>query len=462
MPNIASHNGIDVGNIASINGVDLPSSGGAFDALADTGTYTEESGAGTGMFLYGGVPADLGVGNDGHGSGYIKGPAMNFSSDKDGIFPHRKQPSNFSNRNWTKFECSKELFAGIDTDGKLWMSGEATNRVHQASNASTLTQATSVTNVSDDTAWTDVSVGHDYCLAINAGYLYVIGEAGDGQLGHGSSSDKSTLFRVGSSNDWYKVAAGQDHSIAIRGASGSRSLWSTGENTNGKCGSGDTSGDDLSWIERISADSGEDWTFVSCSRENSLAIKAGKVFMCGDGGNQLPMGNTSSSDVTTFTQTGKIDSGGTFGTNWTSGQIFTGEASLLINSSGELWHAGEGGAGSRGDGSTSDNKAGYHVKVSGSGAAGGSDNWTLISRIEPSSSSDDTYAGICNGQLFTWGSFSGSSPSNGRPQLGHASQSTGTLSTATAVANTNTCSYVSASEASSETARFVLASFTIS
>ena len=165
-------------------------------------------------------------------------------------------------------------------------------------------------------------------------------------MGHGSASDKSTFFRVGSSNDWYKVAAGHDHSIAIRGASGNRSLWSTGENTSGKCGSGDFSGDDLSWIERVSADASEDWTFVSCSRDNSLAIKAGKVFMYGEG-NQEAMGNNSTADVNTFTQTGKIDSSGTFGTNWTSGQIFTNECSLLINSSGELWHAGEAGAGAK-------------------------------------------------------------------------------------------------------------------
>lgn len=454
MPNIASHNGIDMANIASINGQNI-ASGGAFDPIAGTGTYTEESDVGTGMFMYGGVSSALGLGNDAYGSGYIKGPAVNFSSDKDGVFPHRKQPGDFSNRNWTKFECSENLFAGIDTDGKLWMSGLSTSLVHQNSNAPTLTQAISVTNVSDDTAWTDVSVGDDFCLAINAGYLYVIGEAGDGQLGYGYTGDITTLTRVGSSNDWYKVAAGQDHSVAIRGASGSRSLWSTGENNNGKCGSGDNAGDDLSWIERISADSGEDWTFVCCSTENSIAIKAGKVFMCGDAANEA-MGNGSVSDVTTFTQTGKIDSSGTFGTNWVSGAFFSGRCSLLINSSGELWHAGESGNGSRGDGSTTDNKSNYHVKVSGSGAAGGSDNWTLICPPEPSSFNPDfTFAGICNGQLFTWGSF------DTEAQLGHASESSGTLSTATAIQNTNTCSYANISRAQYEDSRFVLASFTI-
>ena len=442
-------------NIEEISGVDAPSGGGAFDPLAGTGTYTEESGVGTGMFMYGGAPASLGLGNSAYSSGYIKGPAVNFSSDKDALFPHRKQPGDFSNRNWTKFECSEEIFCGLDTDGKLWMSGANISRTHQSSNFGTLTQVTSVTHVTDDTAWTDLAVGDDFCLAINAGYLYVLGITSDGQLGTGSTSTLNTFTRVGSSNDWYKVAAGQDHSIAIRGASGNRSLWSTGENINGKCGSGDTSGDDLSWIERVSADASEDWTFVSCSKENSLAIKAGKVFMCGEG-NQEAMGNNSSSDVTTFTQTGKIDSGGTFGTNWTSGQIYSFECSFLINSSGELWFAGEGAAGGRGDGSTVDVKSGYHVKVSGSSGAGGSDNWTLICRPEPSNSSDDTFAGICNGQLFTWGYFIS------RPQIGHASKQSGVLSTATAVENTNTCSYATISEASTDTARFVLASFNIS
>ena len=455
MPNIASHNGIDVGNIASINGQDIAASGGAFDPLAGTGTYTEESGVGTGMFMYGGVPSNLGLGNDTYSAGYVKGPVVNFSSDKDAVFPHRKQPGDFSNRNWTKFECSEEIFCGLDTDGKLWMSGSTTSRTHQSSSPGTLTQVTSVTGVTDDTAWTDVAVGDDFCLAINAGYLYVLGVGGDGQLGTGSTSSKSTFTKVGSSNDWYRVAAGQDHSIAIRGDSGNRSLWATGENNNGKCGSGDTSGDDLSWIERVSADASEDWTFVSCSKDNSLAIKAGKVFMCGRGNNES-MGNNSTSDVTTFTQTGKIDSSGTFGTNWTSGQIYTNECSFLINSSGELWFAGVGFGGGRGDGSTTSVQSGYHIKVSGSSGAGGSDNWTLICTPEPSNDSDDTFAGICNGQLFTWGYFLG------RPQLGHSSSSSSSLSTATAVANTNTCSYATISEAGADTSRFVLASFNIS
>ena len=159
MPDITSYNGIDMGDIASINGQDI-ASGGAYNPIADTGTYTEESGTETGVYMYGGVPTSIGHGNNDSG-GYIQGPVLNFSSDKSGVFPHRKQTGNF-HRNWTKFETSEHIFAGIDTDGKLWMSADSTNFVHQTSNSNTLTQATSVTGVSDDTAWTDVSVGDDF------------------------------------------------------------------------------------------------------------------------------------------------------------------------------------------------------------------------------------------------------------------------------------------------------------
>ena len=451
MPDIASHNGIDMADIASINGQDVAS--GAYDPKDDSGTYTEESGTETGIYLYGGFPRYVGHGNNAAG-GYVQGPVVNFSSDKDGVFPYRKQTGNF-HRNWTKFESSQKIFAGIDTDGKLWMSAINVKYVHQTSNSNTLTQATSVTDVSDDTAWTDVSVGDEFVLAINAGGLYVIGENGDGQLGTGNTTDKATLTHIGSDTDWYKVAAGDDHGAAIKGASGNRSLLTTGENEDGKCGSGDTAGDDTSWTERVAADSGEDWTFVGASRFNSMAILAGKLFMCGDARLEL-QGNNSISDVLTFTQTGKINSGGDFGTNWVSGATQAKRCTHIINSSNELWFAGEADRGARGDGSSTDAKSGYHIKVSGSGAAGGSDDWTLICKQDPSNGQvKSTFAGICDGQLFTWGNFDEGS------QIGHASATiSGTMTTATAVANTNTCSYADINEFPDE--RAVIASFTIS
>jgi alpha-tubulin suppressor-like RCC1 family protein len=402
MPDISSYNGIDMANIASINGQDI-AAGGAYDPVADSGTYTETVPT-TGLIHYGsakntGEPLSSTL-------NWHAEVVVNYSSDKDGVFAIDQ----VSAKNWSKIDAGRYVFAGIDTDGKLWMKSYSTYFVHQSSNATTLTQATSVTGVSDDTAWTDVSCGSDFVLAINAGKLFVVGQNGDGQLGTGDTSTKATLTQIGGASgdtDWFAVSAGDDHSAAIKGASGDRSLLTTGENADGKCGSGDTSGDDTSWTERVAADAGEDWTFVEAGNNHTIAILAGKLYVTGDGKNER-FGNNSTSDVTSFTQSGRIDAGGTFGTSWVSGSV-SGYKSMLINTSGEVWFAGEASLGT-GSGTTVDAKSNYHVKTSGNASAGtlgsfgGSDQFTAIRcGRQGSTQSDYVWAAINNNTLYVFG-----------------------------------------------------------
>lgn len=405
MPNIASHNGIDVGNIASINGQDIAASGGAFDPVADTGTYTETVPT-TGMVHYGYNRAliDTGtiVAGNFLGDGATQEVKINLSSDKDAI--HQIYSPDQLNKNWTKIDCSRYVWVGIE-GGRLWMASYTTNYVHQTSSASTITQVTGLSGATD-TGWTDCSAGSDFAMAINGGKLFVVGTNGDGQLGTGDTSQKTTLTQIGSDTDWYKVSAGDDHSAAIKGASGNRSLWTTGENKDGKCGSGDTSGDDTSWIERVSADASEDWTFVEAGFSHTIAIKAGKLFVTGDGVNER-FGNNSVSDVLTFTQSGKTDAS-TFGTNWVSGSASY-YKTMLINSSGEVWYAGDAVYGN-GSGNTTDAQAGYHVKTSGNasngttGSMGGSDNFTFITCVRASwFDADKLWVSINNGKLYSFG-----------------------------------------------------------
>lgn len=400
MPDITSYNGIDMADIASINGQDI-ASGGAFNPVTGAGTYTETVPT-TGLIHYG-TAKNAGPPLASTWSHHAPGVVKNLSSDKDGIFAIDQ----VSEKNWSKIDASKYIFAGIDTDGKLWMKSFNAYYVQHSSNPTTLTQATSVTGVSDDTAWTDVSCGSDFVLAINAGKLFVIGENGDGQLGTGNTTDITALTQIGSDTDWYKVAAGDDHSAAIKGASGSRSLLTTGENRDGKCGSGDTSGDDTSWTQRVAADSGEDWTFIEAGYNHTMAILAGKMYVAGKGSYER-FGNNSTSNVTSFTQSGRINSGGTFGTNWVSGSV-SGFKSMLINTSAEVWFAGEASLGT-GSGTTVDAKSNYHVKTSGNesagtlGSFGGSDQFTSIKcGRQGSSQSDYIWAAINNNKLYVFG-----------------------------------------------------------
>jgi hypothetical protein len=401
MPDITSYNGIDMGDIASINGQDIASSGGAYNPVTDEGTYTETVPTtkciAYGTSLKGPIPSSL----------FDWRPhktVLNLSSDKDGIF----EITQANTKNWSIIETSERIFAGIDTDGKLWMQAYSSAYVHQNHTANTvLTQVTSLSGASD-TGWTDVSVSIDFVLAINGGKLFVVGENGDGQLGTGNTTDVSTLTQIGGSGgdtDWYKVSAGDDHSAAIKGASGNRSLLTTGENNNGKCGSEDTSGDDTSWTERVAADSGEDWTFVEAGYTHTAAILAGKLFVTGYGLSER-FGNDSSANVLSFTQTGRTSSGGAFATNWHSCAIGNYQA-MYLNTDGEVWHAGAGY--NTGSGVNSSAQSGYHVKTSGNatagtiGSLGGSDNFTAIKCDRLKSSGYKMFGGINNGKLYTWG-----------------------------------------------------------
>ena len=399
MPDISSYNGIDMGDIASINGQDI-AAGGAYDPVADSGTYTETVPS-TGLVHYGAAkfarPPVLT-----YSQHWRAEEIVNYASDKDGIYPTVQ----ISTSNFPKIDTSSYTVAGIDADGKLWMHGYITSWVHQSSNAGTFTQVTSLSGATD-TGWTDVSAGTDFVLAINGGKLFVVGENGTGQLGTGNTTDVSTLTQIGTDTDWVSVSAGDNHSAAIKGASGNRSLLTTGQNSTGKCGSGDTSGNDTTWIERVAASASEDWTFIEAGYNHTIAILAGKLYVAGYS-NMERFGDNSTSYILTFTQSGRTSSGGAFATNWVSGTCSY-YKSMIINTSGELWYAGEGGYGT-GSGNTTDAKDGYHIKNSGNatagsfGSFGGSDQFTYIrSARHVTQQGDQVWAAINNNKLYVFG-----------------------------------------------------------
>lgn len=80
--------------------------------------------------------------------------------------------------------------------------------------------------------------GHGCGVKVD-GALYCWGRNASGELGLGASADQQirTPQRVGADSDWATVAAGQNHTCAIR-ADGS--LWCWGDNPDGQLGLGDT------------------------------------------------------------------------------------------------------------------------------------------------------------------------------------------------------------------------------
>jgi alpha-tubulin suppressor-like RCC1 family protein len=91
------------------------------------------------------------------------------------------------------------------------------------------------TNPTD--GWSDVSAGHHHSLGIKNSGLYTWGLNAFGQLGNGDHREANTPTKITNKNDWVKVCAGNNHSIALDSTG---KAYSFGNNQYGQLGLGST------------------------------------------------------------------------------------------------------------------------------------------------------------------------------------------------------------------------------
>lgn len=373
MPNVSQKNGIDMGNIASINDQTVSAGGGAYDPINETGTYTETVPT-SGLIKRGGVELGQNYSSDGYAIadstiGFPVGTdtVVNIGSDVDGIFNIVGEDLPAGMGDVSIVSAGRFVAWVIDSAGKLWRVGSSLYGGN-AANAGTLCDLREwrqVTGVGDsDTGWTDVNVASTTSLLINSGKLYAIGANQYGVFGNGTTTATYSAFtQIGTDTDWTKVTLTTYNSFAIKGAS--NVLYSAGRNTNGMCGNGTTSGNQTTWTaltatNMVSA-TNNNFTFVVGCRESAVAIQSGRAFFWGDpGGSFEAFGGNFTADQTIAVQSGSV--GGTLQTDWVSGCVED-RCSHLINSSGELYHAGFGGYYNALNGSTTDHVAGDHVQT---------------------------------------------------------------------------------------------------
>tara|TARA_Y100000114_G_C11718368_1_gene307171 strand:+ start:64 stop:759 length:696 start_codon:yes stop_codon:yes gene_type:complete len=172
-------------------------------------------------------------------------------------------------------------------------------------------------------------------------------------------------------------------------------LYVAGRNANYRTGLDTTSGNTTSWTA-INSDNftNTNVTFFTVNQDGGFLIRGGEVYAWGDEDSNERFGLNSSSDLTKPTQTGKV--GGTFQTDWVQGCL-TANSMSLINTSGELYHTGEGTA-RRGDGSNTDNKDGNFVQI------GSDTNWVRVEADPTGTASADYGMSAQKGnRLFYWG-----------------------------------------------------------
>ncbi len=356
MPETTKYNGIEMGDIASINGQAVPSGGGgAFDPVSGTGTYTETVPT-TGLIKIGGMVYNPGVPQSNETRPrFVPGltPKVNFSSDVDGeVLKVVESKSDF-----VKVTYGRYAACGITASGQLWELGYSSSFMH--GNATDTYQQ--VTGVGDsDTGWTDVWCGYDGTLAINSGKLYHLGANSYGQAGTGNQVNQYGGFvQVGTDSDWVAVQKSRTYSLAIKGSN--NQIYSCGRNVTYQTGLGTNSGNTLNWTLLSSTNmTNSDVTFMMVDYDGGICIRNGECYGWGDADSYERFGENSTVDLQVPTPMGYV--GGVLKTDWVTGNI-TRFFTHLINSSGELYFAGEGQYWSRGDGTTTDAKAGNHVQI---------------------------------------------------------------------------------------------------
>ena len=112
-----------------------------------------------------------------------------------------------------------------------------------------------------------IAAGNGHTVTLRSdGTIWATGDNSAGQLGDGTTTDRTTAVQVGLPDNgasWVAIAAGDDHTLALK-ADGS--LWAWGSNLSGQLG--DNSG--RSRMKPVRIGNNNDWTAIAAGGSSSF------------------------------------------------------------------------------------------------------------------------------------------------------------------------------------------------
>ncbi|GAB7189966.1 hypothetical protein NUM3379_06720 [Kineococcus sp. NUM-3379] len=224
---------------------------------------------------------------------------------------HRLSPTQVSagtGMTWRSVGMGSVGACAIRSDGTLWCWGY--NGTGQAGNGNTSTTVVaSPSKVGTATTWRQVTGGwYHHCATQTDGTLWCWGEADDGRLGLGSgvTTDQSVpvqvaLLPTGASagTTWSSVAAGSSHTCATRS---DRTLWCWGNGGNGRLGSGSTT----SRSTPGQVGTATTWNSVTPGWSHTCGTQRDRTVWCWGGGADGSLGSGGTTDATTPTKVSGI------------------------------------------------------------------------------------------------------------------------------------------------------------
>ncbi|MDR0293804.1 MAG: hypothetical protein LBH95_06605 [Oscillospiraceae bacterium] len=228
----------------------------------------------------------------------------------------------------------------IDADGGLWAWG--INDWGQLGDGTAVDKLTPV-KIKDGTAFASVSAGSMYTMAIDAdGGLWAWGYSYSGQLGDGTyGSYKPTPGKIKDGTAFASVSAGEYHTVAIDADGG---LWAWGRNYSGQLGDGTTT--NKSTPGKIK--NGTAFASVSAGSNHTVAIDADGGLWAWGNNSSGELGDGTGGTYGDYKTTPVKIMDGTAFASVSAGSIYT----MAIDADGGLWAWGSNVYGQLGDGTT--------------------------------------------------------------------------------------------------------------
>ncbi len=145
--------------------------------------------------------------------------------------------------------------------------------------------------------WLAIATGTAHTVGIKSnGTLWSVGYNGQGQLGDGTTTDRTSLTQIGVATNWTKVACGCVNTAAINSLG---ELWICGYDIDGQCAQagGFGGGPQTSLVQESTL--ATDWADIICGGYHMIGIKTdGSIYAWGfNGYGQIGDGTTNNSDV---------------------------------------------------------------------------------------------------------------------------------------------------------------------
>ena len=157
----------------------------------------------------------------------------------------------------------------IKTDGSLWAWG---NNGQGNLGQGNTTARSSPVQVGALMTWSSVSAsigpsGYSHTLAVNTdGELWAWGDNGFGQLGLGDTTFRSSPVQVGFTADWAEIAACHVFSLGIKTDG---TLWGWGRGSSGQVGDGTTN----TYSDPVQIGVATNWIHVAGGHHHSYALR---------------------------------------------------------------------------------------------------------------------------------------------------------------------------------------------